>query len=305
MEAIITIVGFLGAGKTTLLNKLATEYAKLDYKPFVILNDYENAYLDAEQLTATMDPKCIKPLSGSCICCSGILKLREFVNQIPSRKKGITLIEANGTSDALSLMGFLGVGIEDRFLPPVQVSVVNVKSWQTHTEFNELEANQVQVSSLILLTHLNGVSNERIGIVREELKKWNPTAKIITMEELDVETLPQLSPSKNKITSLEHEKFHWASSSCDLPKLPDTQAIENICKAIPSSILRVKGVTQLADDKHYTYFERIPSGEVNIKIYNGKPTTGTKLLTVGPGSDPKLLQKIVNNVLNKAKLQPS
>ena len=49
MEAIITIVGFLGAGKTTLLKQLVHSFIKNEWQPFVILNDYENAYLDAQQ----------------------------------------------------------------------------------------------------------------------------------------------------------------------------------------------------------------------------------------------------------------
>ena len=217
-----------------------------------------------------------------------------------SVEKGESIYE---TVDALSLMGFLGVGIAERFLPPVQISVVNAKSWQTHVEYNELEANQVQVSSLILLTHLDGVTQDRIESLKTELKELNSTAKIITIDELDVANLPQLTPSENKTSPLEHKKFHWASSSCDLPNLPDTQTIEDICKTIPDSILRVKGVTQLADEKGYTYFERIPSGEINIKPYNGTPTTGTKLLTIGPGSEPKLLKKIVSDALSKVRVE--
>ena len=97
MEAIITIVGFLGAGKTTLLKDLTTKYINQGWDPFIVLNDYENANLDAIQFTDKIDPKCIKALTGSCICCSGINELRDYVNRIPKRTKGITLIEANGT----------------------------------------------------------------------------------------------------------------------------------------------------------------------------------------------------------------
>ena len=144
MEKIITIVGFLGAGKTSLLGHLIAQYIDADWKPFVILNDYENAYFDVQQLSAKIDPRSIKALNGSCICCSGITELRDCVNRIPERNQGITLIEANGTSDACELMSFLGVGINDRFLPPVQISVVDLKNWQKRGLHNELEANQVK-----------------------------------------------------------------------------------------------------------------------------------------------------------------
>ena len=197
MEAIITVVGFLGAGKTTLLKHMMTSYIAKGWNPFIILNDYENANLDVQQFVDQMEEKWVRALSGSCICCSGITELREFVNSIPERANGITLIEANGTSDACSLMGFLGVGLNDRFLPPIQVSVVDVKNWQQRGEHNELEANQIQVSSLIVLTHVENASADRQAFVVRDIQRLNPLAEVINMDEIDVSLLPKLSPSKN------------------------------------------------------------------------------------------------------------
>jgi G3E family GTPase len=65
MEAIITIVGFLGSGKTTLLKKLIHNYVDQNWNPYVILNDYENAGLDAQQFLDQIDVKQLKALSGS------------------------------------------------------------------------------------------------------------------------------------------------------------------------------------------------------------------------------------------------
>ena len=293
MEPIIAIVGFLGAGKTTLLKHLAKSFINVNWTPYIILNDYENAFLDAQQLSEKIDPKLIRALNGSCICCSGIAELREFVNRIPARNNGITLIEANGTSDACSLMGFLGVGLEDRFMPPVQMSVVDVKNWQKRDEQNELEANQVQVSSIIILMHLDGVSELREMKVRQSLKELNPTAQILKLDELNIFLLPKLIPSKNTPIKIEHLKAHWASCSIDLPTLPNEESIQNICKAFPKSILRVKGCAKIGKDDSFTFFEQTPDGTIKIRPYNGEPTTGPKLLTVGPGSEPALLNEIV------------
>jgi G3E family GTPase len=301
MEAIIVVVGFLGAGKTTLLRHLINSYIDDGWKPFVILNDYENAYFDVQQLSEKVDPKCLKPLNGSCICCSGIAELRDSVNRVPKRERGITLIEANGTSDAYALMGFLGVGINEQFLPPIQVSVVDVKNWQKRDENNELEANQIQVSSLIVLNHLEGVSDERRSSVVKELERLNPSANIVRIEELNISKLPELSPSQNNAEKIDHQKTHWASCSTDLPALPDTACIEYICKALPKSILRVKGCVSVGDEEAYTYFERTPDGEFYIRPFSGVPITGTKLLSVGPGSDITLLDKVIADSINDAK----
>lgn len=293
MEALITIVGFLGAGKTTLLKHLLNRCIEEGRAPFVILNDYENANLDARQLTRRLDAKNVMALSGSCICCSGIEELRNYVNSIPKRDNGITLIEANGTSDACTLNGFLGVGLKAHFLPPVQVSVVDVKNWQKRGGYNDLEANQVQVSSLIVLTHTDKVEPEIEAAVIENLKKLNPSADIMRMDHINLNLLPKLMPSENKAQKLDHHKAHWASCSADLPRLPGTHSIDYICKNLPKSILRVKGCTQVGSDEHYTYFARTPDGEVSIKRFYGVPTTGAKLLAVGPGSEVALLENVV------------
>jgi len=303
MEAIIVVIGFLGAGKTTLLKKIAASCMDAAWNPFIILNDYENAHIDVQQFAEQIDPKRVKALSGSCICCSGISQLRDLVNCIPERKRGITLIEANGTTDACSLMGFLGVGLEDRFLSPVQVSVVDVKNWQKRGENNELEANQIQVSSLIVLTHLADSSLQRREVVIKELKELNPFAKIITTGELDINLLPELLPSQNTAQKIDHQKAHWASCSTDLLNLPDTNCIKDICDALPKSILRVKGCTKVNNEKGYTYFERCPDGEVYIRPYKGVPVTGPKLLTVGPGSELALLEEVIAKSLENAKLR--
>lgn len=296
MEGIITVVGFLGAGKTTLLKNLVINCIDRGLDPFIILNDYENANLDAQQFINQIESKKVRAISGNCICCSGINELRDFVNKIPFRNNGITLIEANGTTDACSLMGFLGVGLNHQFLPPIQISVVDVKNWQNREEHNELEANQIQVSSMIVLTHVENTTTERIASVVKEIKKLNPLAEITKLQEIDISIITKLSPSKNNAKKFTHLKSHWSSCSIDLPRIPTIQYIYRLCDELPHSILRVKGCTQIGNNKEFTYFERKPNGKVSIRPFNGIPITGPKLLTIGPGSDPKLIDKIIRTI---------
>lgn len=295
MEAIIVIVGFLGAGKTTFLKKAVKEYLTQNWNPFIILNDYENANLDAQDFLEFLNPNQINALSGSCICCSGINELRQQVNDIPPREKGITLIEANGTTDANSLMGFLGVGMKEHFLPPVQIAIVDARNWQKRGLHNELEANQVQTSSLIIINYADQVPFERLIQVEHDLRVMNPLAKITHWKKLDITTLPELHPSTNNAEKMEHHKSHWASCSVDLPNPISTQRIQNILNRIPKTILRVKGSTRLDNNEYYSYFERTPSGETFFRPYNGNLVSGPKLLTIGPGSNPEELRKIVNS----------
>lgn len=301
MESIIVVVGFLGAGKTTLLKQLTQNFNQQGWSPYIILNDYENAYLDAQYFLNQLEPKCVKALSGSCICCSGIKELRDFVNRIPQRDKGITLIEANGTSDAESLMEFLGVGLEQRFLPPVQISVVDVKNWQKRLANNDLELHQVLLSSLLVLTHIEHVEQSRLKEVIIELKSINPQAKIIRSDEVVASTLSALLPIQNKTNkkTLDHQKAHWSSASVDMPVLTCIEEIQQICMHVPSTILRIKGCVKLKGETNYTYFERTPDGTFTTRPFNGIPITGAKLLSIGVGSSPELLLKAIKSVIKE------
>ncbi len=312
-EAIVVLVGFLGAGKTSLLAQMVDRSLAEGFDPFVILNDYENAQLEAQQLESTTGAKAVRPLTGSCICCDGIEELRTSVNQIPERAGGITLIEANGTSDACRLMEFLGVGLDARFRPPVQVSVVDAKNWQRRAgivfpagvDHNELERSQIQVSSLIVLTHLDEVSEDRRREVEAELRGLNPYALVTTREELETSLLTRLSPGAPETgqrSAPEHEATHWASCSIDLPRVPDWQSLQAICDLIPTSVVRIKGCTRVGEEAGYVYFERTPDGEVFVRPYMGIPVTGPKLLTIGPGSDPGLLHDAVQRVAGRDSL---
>ena len=299
-EPIITIVGFLGAGKTTLLKHLVNVFAEDHWQPYVILNDYADARLDTDMITERLGADAIAPLTGSCICCDGINELRSSVNNLPVRDKGITLIEANGTSDASMLMGFLGVGLDERFLPPIQVSVVDVKNWQQRDYLNELEADQVRVSSLIVLTHLDGVPDARVREVEESVEAINPVATLVAREELDALLLPELAPVKDTGARIDHHAAHWSSCSVDLPDVPDLECLRAIFKAIPDTILRIKGCTRIGQNEGYTLVERCPDGRAYARSYAGVPETGAKLLTVGPGSEPERLRAIIEESLRAA-----
>lgn len=295
MEQIIVIVGFLGAGKTTLLKKLTHEYLQNKWNPFIILNDYQNANMDSQQFLDFLEPSQVNALNGSCICCSGVTELRTQVNSIPERKNAVTLIEANGTTDACELMGFLGVGLKEQFLPPVQISVVDVKNWQKRGHNNQLESNQIQVSSLIVLSHTDEVEESRIEAVKGDISYLNPTATITLWDDLKTTDLIDLSPSTNTPKEkMDHHKSHWSSCSVDLPNPYPSECLKKVMSEIPESILRVKGCTRLDDDEHYTFFERVPSGDVSLRTYYGDLITGPKLLVIGPGSDPALLEKLID-----------
>ena len=59
-------------------------------------------------------------------------------------------------------MGFLGVGLDGCYSPLIQVLVVDVKNWQNGDYRDELEVDQVRVSSFVVLTHLDESPEARL-----------------------------------------------------------------------------------------------------------------------------------------------
>src|SRR4029453_1206619 len=68
MTPLVLLVAFLGSGKTTFLKALLPLLKEQCVVPRVIINDYQNAEVDAEQLAALVDR--VEAISGSCVCCS-------------------------------------------------------------------------------------------------------------------------------------------------------------------------------------------------------------------------------------------
>ncbi|MFK7873720.1 MAG: GTP-binding protein [Oligoflexales bacterium] len=298
MEPIIVLVGFLGAGKTTLLKQLIQEYLAAKWEPGLILNDYENAALDSQRFLDFLEPSQVQALSGSCICCSGVNELRQQVNSIKPRKKGITFIEANGTTDAVTLMEFLGVGLNKGFLPPIQLSVVDCRHWQNRGEHNELEANQVQVSSLIFLNHTQNCDAKKLDKIKQDILSINPSSIFRSDEDFDPFELVHLEKQGESSHHMDHQKSHWSSCSVPLPDPISSFCLNSILEALPQSILRIKGCTKLDEDEGYTYFEKIPTqDDVMVRPYRGTLVSGPMLLTVGPGSDPYVIQEVITSKL--------
>ena len=137
---------------------------------------------------------------------------------------------------------------------------------------------------------------ERVVQVEQDLRAINKKAIISHWDKLDVMSLLKIQPSENKAQQMEHKVAHWSSCSVDIPNPINSDRLSSIIDAIPMEILRVKGCTRVDDNEHYSHFERTPSGEVFVRAYNGTPVTGAKLLTIGPGSDPRFLRELISKV---------
>lgn len=173
---LLLVTGFLGAGKTTVVRQLLPLLDERGLKPFVILNDYENAEVDAGRLRHLADA--IEPVSGSCICCDSLDRLDKALLGLTPAAGRVVLIEANGTTDPVALIEHLTVSrqLRNRFQPLMNAAVVHLGAWQQRdqTELNQLEELQVRAATHLVWSHDFGLAPERLAAVTADIGRLNP-----------------------------------------------------------------------------------------------------------------------------------
>ncbi|MGC1480965.1 MAG: GTP-binding protein [Chthoniobacterales bacterium] len=123
----VLLVGFLGAGKTTFLREILPQLEERGLVPYVLINDYQNARVDASSLRHLTDE--VRAINGNCVCCDSIHELINDLLAIPETPDRVVLIEANGTTDPFSLIEHLTAHLElrQRFAPIIQVGFVDLR----------------------------------------------------------------------------------------------------------------------------------------------------------------------------------
>ncbi len=283
---LILVVGFLGSGKTTLIRKILPRLEAQGLEPYVIINDYANARVDASSLQD--DGRTVAPINGNCICCDSVIELMNLLMEIPPIEGRIVLIEANGTTDPTTLIEHLLVNPElrRRFTPLLQVALVDLERWQKRHWHNELERLQVETASHLVFTRVDSTAKERFEAVRADIDSFNAKAQRIEVPSLATE-LQQLAKNPAAQTASseeacepkdcsghhhahdhhhdhehEHQHDHEHDHSDDrhqlahafvgleipLPDPMSTTHLQAWLHALPKEVLRVKGVVRVVEE---------------------------------------------------------
>ena len=169
MTPLILIVGFLGAGKTTYLRRLLPQLSQLGIEAHIIINDYQNAGVDAELLQNLTEV--IVPISGSCVCCGSRDKLLTALEDFDHRAGRVVVIEPNGTTDSEELIELLSLAPElEQFAPPTQVSVIDGRRWQKRFWHNGLELDQAKTANHLFVSRTDEIDETRLRKVNESLR---------------------------------------------------------------------------------------------------------------------------------------
>ena len=171
--------GFLGAGKTTLIKKLIAE-AYGDEKIVLIENEFGEIGVDTGFLKDTGVQ--INEMTAGCICCTLVGDFgRALTEVIETYHPDRILIEPSGVGKLSDVI----IAVQDLKNKDIELNgfttVVDAKKARVYmTNFGEFYENQVEHASSIILSHVDGLSQEKLDKVIELLRKHNDHASIVT-----------------------------------------------------------------------------------------------------------------------------
>lgn len=171
--------GFLGAGKTTLIRKLIEE-AYGDEKIVLIENEFGEIGIDGGFLKETGVQ--INEMDAGCICCSLVGDFGRALNQVieqydPDR----ILIEPSGVGKLSDVI----IAVQDLNNDKIELNgfttVVDAKKCRMYMKnFGEFFNNQIEHASSIILSHTDGISQEKLDQCVAMLQEHNQHASFVT-----------------------------------------------------------------------------------------------------------------------------
>ncbi len=292
---VLIVAGFLGAGKTTCIRELIPRLAQGPRAPYVILNDFLNAAIDAHTLKDLGAE--IKGIAAGCVCCEDPASLINAIHAIPKFIRPILIIEANGTTDPYSLIEILTLTPSIRHLlgPVLQLTIINEARWgkrwlpgDKHTE-----RAQARTASAILTTRTDKASEKQKKRLTTDLAELNPRAPRIEVstfaEMLNRDTAAASLPAPDTSQPIEHIHLHAA-----VRLVPPTMTEERLRKwllTLPREITRIKGLAWISETQ-MAYFNRTDDEMETPRIITTTPQPGMEpaVVFIGPGLNEKSLQ---------------
>ncbi len=179
MTKIDIFSGFLGAGKTTLIKKLL-DGGFVKEKLVLIENEFGEIGIDGGFLQdAGVN---ITEMNSGCICCSlvgdfGIALKKVLADFNPDR----ILIEPSGVGKLSDVIKAVNDLDDENLILNSATTVVDAKKCKMYMKnFGEFFNNQVETAKCIVLSHTDGMSEEKLHECMHLLKEKNQDAVIVS-----------------------------------------------------------------------------------------------------------------------------
>jgi G3E family GTPase len=311
MTPLVAIVGFLGSGKTTLLKTLLPLLRERGIRVHVVINDYQNAKVDAEQLLLLSDE--IKAISGDCVCCGSKDELLDELRKFEHGPSSVILVETNGTTDSEQLIELLSLEADlSRFSLPIQVSLIDAKRWQKRFWHNALEREQARTASHLIVSRIDEVTSKRLAEVESSFSDAGIRGHQISAQEFAEElvaTTAELAGISERSAVTEtcsscgghhddhshdhsheeeghhHSAHHFSSVEVALPARVTRTGFGRFLKELPDTVIRAKGLVCFTEQpEEFFVFQKVDRFDEPQFFPIGKTPTQNKPLAlfIGP-----------------------
>ncbi len=277
MTPLVVIVGFLGSGKTTFLKSLLPGLKSQGVTPRVIINDYQNAGVDAEQLRAFTEE--IRAISGDCVCCGSREELVSSLESFQHTPGSIAVVETNGTTDAEQLIEMLSLepGLE-KFTLPIQISLIDGKRWQKRFWHNALEREQARTAAHVIISRQDVVDEKRVEEVKASLREHKVRGQISDVATVAAELAKVVARASIVSARLiekadcgcghdhceheghshhHHQDSHFSSIELALPEQVKKSDFSAFLRELPDEVIRAKGLVRFVEEpEEFSSFKR-------------------------------------------------
>ena len=179
MTKIDIFSGFLGAGKTTLIKKLIKE-AYTGEQIVLIENEFGEIGIDGGFLQDAGIK--ITEMNSGCICCSLVGDFSEALKKVEAEyHPDRIVIEPSGVgklSDVIKAVS--NAKLEGAVLNAFCTVVDAGKCKMYMKNFGEFFNDQVENAACIVLSHTDGISEEKLASCVELLREKNPSAAFVS-----------------------------------------------------------------------------------------------------------------------------
>lgn len=274
---VTVLTGFLGAGKTTLLRHLLkTEHG---LKIAVIENEYSDTPIDS-QLLGT-EPVEVMTLANGCVCCSIHVELEKalflLIDKLDSGELAFDrlVIECTGLADPAPVAQtfFADEELCDRYVLDGIITLVDAANAERHLQESVAQA-QVGFADRLLVSKRDLVDEAAFEALSQRLQRINRRAPIRVVEHgrinlaelLDVrgfnlteqmEPIIALRPVRAETPIQDRISTLVVRSERTLDPALLSRFMEGLLEQYGNSLLRYKGVLNVADDPRRLVFQGV------------------------------------------------
>jgi G3E family GTPase len=274
---IVLITGSLGSGKTTLLRYiLATTRERLA----IVMNEFGELAIDSRVVAGKAAR--IVELAGGCVCCSLTGELEAAIEEILDLfKPDRIVVEATGVAEADSLV----YEVQDH-IPRVRldgvIAIVDAHAAIIYPRMGYTERTQLEAADLVLINKADLVTPVELDQVRDQMRRANAEAALITTTHCAVDPADLFGPSlpvRRKPAPPESHQTTWQSFVFATEAMVDESCLRKVVADLPTRVFRAKGFVRLSDGARLFNYV---AGRTDWEDF---PADRTELVFIGQGLD--------------------